>query len=143
MAPRPGSDADRKYAYLSGAETLFMVDPVDLRRTAIIRCRPVLGELDPGHKAWTRPVVRNTPEATAIAGMRYRFIPDIKGIPGEAMPRFRLDNAPRGMKVNPATGEITWTPSRWNVGQRPVTLVVSVDGKSYRLINFVLTVEVR
>jgi RHS repeat-associated protein len=70
-----------------------------------------------------RPVVTSVPTVAGTVMQPYRYDPaafDAEGDPVEWL----LDKAPRGMSINPATGQIAWTPEGSHLGPQQVVLRV-------------------
>jgi hypothetical protein len=81
----------------------------------------------------TPPRITRLPELENQDGtFRYAF--DAVDPDGDANLRFWLDQAPEGMRVDPITGEVEWTPEPSQVGVHPVEIGVrdaSGDGSTF------------
>lgn len=69
------------------------------------------------------PVITSNPSQTATDERPYRYSPAAFDAEGDAV-EWLLDKAPRGMSINPATGQIAWTPDGSHLGPQQVVLRV-------------------
>jgi hypothetical protein len=60
----------------------------------------------------------------AGTGETYRYQVEARDPDGDRRLRFRLEEAPRGMTIDPISGLLTWTPPLDAVGSHPVEVVV-------------------
>jgi glucose/arabinose dehydrogenase len=64
-----------------------------------------------------RPTFTSTPKQQTVVGLAYTYTPEINGRP---VATFELVAAPDGMTIDPATGQVDWTPPA--TGSFPVTI---------------------
>lgn len=69
------------------------------------------------------PTIVSTPITTATEDTPYSYDVDATDPDGDTL-TYSLAVAPAGMNIDPATGEITWTPTNAQVGDNLVTVVV-------------------
>jgi hypothetical protein len=84
------------------------------------------------------PVITSTPLLAATAGQPYAYVvtasdPDVGDVLG-----FTLATAPAGMAINAGTGQITWTPTLSQLGDRNVTVRVTDTGGLYAEQSFTI-----
>jgi len=75
------------------------------------------------------PTITSTPNTTAFVGVAYIYDvdatdPDV----GDILTYSLTGNIPEGMTVDPATGEINWTPTDNQIGDNNVTVEVFDNG---------------
>jgi tetratricopeptide (TPR) repeat protein len=78
------------------------------------------------------------PPADVATGSPFEFAPRVAKEEGAS---FMLKTAPGGMKVDAATGRITWTPAETDLGEHQVELVVDRGGHETSVIEFSLRVR--
>lgn len=72
-------------------------------------------------------IVSRPPTTLANGVFRYRVVAEDPD--GDSLFEFQLEQAPEGMRIEPQTGEITWTPGPDQAGVHPVT-VLCEDGQA-------------
>ncbi|MBA7519200.1 hypothetical protein ES705_11275 [subsurface metagenome] len=87
------------------------------------------------------PGITTNPVTEATVGMKYTYDVDATDPDGDAL-TYSLTTFPGGMAINFQTGVITWTPGTGQVGDHPVTVVVT-DGFLSDLQEFTVTVTAR
>ncbi|MBL8323327.1 MAG: tandem-95 repeat protein [Rubrivivax sp.] len=70
------------------------------------------------------PQITSTPITTARVGVAYSYRVTAADANGDTL-RFSLTRAPSGMTINATSGQISWTPSAAQVGNRSVTVRVA------------------
>ena len=75
------------------------------------------------------PIIAGTPVTTLAAGSFYSFTPTAGDPDGDAL-TFNAANVPVWAKFNPATGELTGTPTEANVGKTEMITIEVSDAKS-------------
>jgi IgGFc binding protein/Putative Ig domain/FG-GAP-like repeat len=70
------------------------------------------------------PQIVSTPPVLGVVGELYLYLPNVVN-PLAATIVFTLPQSPPGMTINPATGELRWTPTAGQTGLAEVTLQVS------------------
>src|SRR5690606_21524780 len=80
------------------------------------------------------PSILSVPERTVAAGQPYRYDDDSRPAARGDRPLAwslgkrvgnQLEGAPDGMRVDPATGEVVWTPTAGQIGTVSVVLAAS------------------
>lgn len=87
------------------------------------------------------PVISSSPLTSAIENVQYRYVVTASDADGDAL-TFSLVAAPAGMAIDPASGEILWTPVFAQAGDQAVTVQVN-DGELDAQQSFVITVTPR
>ncbi len=64
------------------------------------------------------PQIDGTPKTTTNAGKLYEFAPNVKDEDPNATHKWTLKNAPKGAKIDPKTGKISWTPDPKDAGKK-------------------------
>ena len=77
----------------------------------------------------SRPTISGTPATSVVAGSRYAFQPTATDPEGQAL-QFSITNKPTWATFNPATGQLTGTPTGLDVGTHPGISITVSDGKS-------------
>ncbi len=73
----------------------------------------------------TAPAAFSVPlPVQAIAGVEYQYNP-ANPEEGNTGFSYSLDNPPAGMTIDPATGEVSWTPALGQVGNQTVTVIAT------------------
>ena len=72
------------------------------------------------------PRIVSKPRFEAFARVLYRYDAEADDPNGDVL-TFRLERAPRGMRIDTHTGVVEWVPKLWQVGKHNVVLVVE-DG---------------
>ncbi len=70
------------------------------------------------------PVITSQPPTTAVAGLSYRYSVTAQDPESEDL-TYELSDPPAGMGINAQTGVIDWTPSAFQQGTRPITVIVT------------------
>ncbi len=73
------------------------------------------------------PSIAGTPPTSVVAGSAYRFTPSVSG-PNGATITFSVENAPAWATFDPATGELSGTPTEADVGTYTGILISASDG---------------
>jgi RHS repeat-associated protein len=74
------------------------------------------------------PRITSVPPTEAVLGKTYQYALQAKDLESTQL-SYRLATAPAGMQIDPATGQITWTPSnQQSLGAREVSIIVA-DGE--------------
>jgi hypothetical protein len=112
------SPGDVVYARVVATDGEVDSDPVDTARVRV-----------------TGPVPRivSSPVGLAADGS-FRYRVEVEHLDGVEALRFGLRAAPAGMDVNPATGEIVWTPAPGQIGDFPVEVEV-VDSRGTKAVQ--------
>jgi hypothetical protein len=69
------------------------------------------------------PEIVSTP-GNSGTGAAYLYRVEARDPDGDRRLRFRLEEAPEGMVIDPITGSLSWTPPADAVGRHPVEVVV-------------------
>ncbi|MCZ2343882.1 MAG: putative Ig domain-containing protein [Bacteroidales bacterium] len=85
------------------------------------------------------PVITSTPFGPARAGSPYRYVVTATDPDGDPI-SFSLTTAPDGMAIDAASGVLTWTPDVDQIGDNPVSIVVSDGRGGVRTQSFTLPV---
>jgi hypothetical protein len=89
----------------------------------------------------TPPQLTEVPTPQNVDGeVRYAFRG--KDADGDKTLRYRLTEAPRGMKIDPISGELRWRPERTQGGSHPVEVVVEDAFGDGSALRFEVTVQV-
>jgi S1-C subfamily serine protease len=104
----------------------------------VVRCGPVAAQAavgaDPG------VVVKNDPPAKATVGKEVVFSPDFEKPANVKSIVFKLKKGPDEIKVDPATGRMTWKPTDAYAGKFDLSIVAVVDGAEVPVVAW--TIEV-
>ena len=73
------------------------------------------------------PVITSVPPTEAAVGTTYLYALDARDLEGDPLV-FALDQAPTGMVIDAATGQISWTPDPLQLGSHDVTVRVDDHG---------------
>ncbi|NWF74169.1 MAG: putative Ig domain-containing protein [Nitrospirae bacterium] len=85
------------------------------------------------------PVISSTPILAATVGAVYSYDVNATDANGDTL-TYSLDNAPVGMDINAATGQITWTPAVGQMGGNQVTVRVADPKSLFATQSFTITV---
>lgn len=86
------------------------------------------------------PVVSGSPSSVAREGQAYAFTPSVTDPEGELL-SFTINNMPTWMLFDSATGAVSGTPTRSDVGAYNGIEISVNDGTNTTIISFSLTVE--
>jgi YD repeat-containing protein len=85
------------------------------------------------------PVISSTPSLVATIGQAYQYAPTAADPEGQPL-HFELRQEPVGMSIDPATGQVDWTPTDAQLGDHVVTIAALDPDGAAGLQSFVLTV---
>jgi hypothetical protein len=87
------------------------------------------------------PSILSQPPAVGPDG-HFRYRPEVQDADGDRPLRFRLDESPPGMQLDPADGELSWQASVEHQGTFPVVLVVEdvAGGKAEQRFELIVDV---
>jgi hypothetical protein len=88
------------------------------------------------------PEIVSEPEGTGPDG-RFRYQVRVRDPEGDTHLRFRLAEAPPGMRINPVLGLVEWQPGPDQAGTHPVEIVVEDSAGSRGLQRFELIIGAR
>lgn len=74
----------------------------------------------------TPPVIHSIPRKAAVAGLEYNYLPNATDSDSDFL-HWRLEQGPNTIKVDAATGRMSWVPSMSDLGSQAIVLAVS-DG---------------
>ena len=101
-------------------------DPIDSARVRVINAQPE---------------ILSTPGELAKDGV-FRYAVEVRDPDSEAPLRFSLRSAPQGMSIDPASGEIVWSPSATQAGSHEVQVRVADADGAATIQHFELSVGV-
>ena len=87
------------------------------------------------------PSITSVPAAGATVGRLYAYAATASDPDAGDTLSFRLDTAPAGMTIDPATGLVQWTPGADQVGSQPVTVRVQDPFGAGATQGFAITVQ--
>ncbi len=90
----------------------------------------------------TPPQVSGVPSSKASVGKDYTYEPKVVDPDPNDTHSWRLKKAPKGMKIDPKTGKLTWTPARED-GGTTATVEVEVCDKAGECATQTWKIEVR
>ncbi len=79
------------------------------------------------------PLIGGTPQATAVVGDQYRFVPSATDPNGDALV-FSIGNKPAWATFDSATGRLSGTPSVAAAGTYDNVVIVASDGKAVAIL---------
>lgn len=86
------------------------------------------------------PEIVSTPPGMTDGGL-FRYAVEVRDPDGDKNLRFRLDQAPDGMRIDPVLGVIEWHPRGDQAGVHPVAVVVSDSTRLETTQRFEVTVN--
>ena len=111
-------------------QSLEFLDP---NRVAV-HLRPRLpGQAEPA------PAITSVPVVDAIAGRTYSYAATATDPDGDPL-TFSLTTAPAAMQVDPASGQVTWSPTTDDLGTHNITLRVDDGRGGYATQTYVINV---
>jgi hypothetical protein len=120
-----------------------------LRQGDRIRVRVVASDGSNDSRPWessdvlvqsAHPEIVSTPPGMTDGGV-FRYAVEARDPDGDENLRFRLDQAPDGMRIDPVRGVIEWRPRGGQAGVHPVAVVVSDSSRLETTQRFEVTVN--
>jgi choice-of-anchor A domain-containing protein/RHS repeat-associated protein len=84
------------------------------------------------------PEFTGNPLSTGVAGLEYRYTPNVMDPDGDAL-NLTLLASPPGMSID-GNDTVVWVPETTQVGSHPVSLRID-DGRSYIVLDYTITVS--
>ncbi|HBC85415.1 MAG TPA: hypothetical protein DCZ94_00520 [Lentisphaeria bacterium] len=101
-----------------------------------LRCGPIKEEI----VFLPNLTLKNAPGSTITAEENYEFTPEIIGSVPENI-KFKLEDCPTGMSIDPNTGKISWKPGKAYIGDYDLCIIAGLSQESISLCKWTLSVK--